>query len=242
MRLIVVVLIIIAFGSCTKKQESSVVDTTKSIKRLNDTTTPSESYRPDKLSSETDRETHDAEDDRGYRWNVKTLQDKDADWLWVLGMPLQHRGTISELIHWPRPDEVNSATASRYQSPGTYDYHDESNVWCVEGKIKEYIPEKDGDIHLILTDGKNDLVAEVPKVDTMDSRGDRMWLRLQCDAVHQWLQYWLGDPSRSRQIIDKETVFVIGIPFFDKRDHGSGHAGNGIEIHPVLGISYQDEN
>ena len=187
------------FISCAKKQESSVIDTGKSttIKSLIDTTAQSAPYKPDNIAEGIDHETHDAEDDIGYRWNIKTLQDSAAGWLWWSGMPIQHRGTISELIHWPRPEAVNGATAPRYQSPD--DYRDESNVWCVEGKIEKYIPESDSDIHLVLSDADgNELIAEVPKVDTMDSRGDRMWLRLQCDAVHQWLQYYLKNPFRTK--------------------------------------------
>jgi hypothetical protein len=37
-------------------------------------------------------------------------------------------------------------------------------------------------------------------------------------------------------------VFVVGMPFFDKKAHGNGAAKNGIEIHPVLGISLPDDN
>jgi len=248
MRPILFVLIIIALGSCTKKQESSAIDTTKSTTgagKPDDTIAPSVFNRAERVSEEIDRDNRDAEVDIGYRWNVKTLKDKDADWLWDVGMPLQHRGTINDLIHWPRPDAVNSSTAPRYQSAGTFDYRDESNVWCVEGRIKRYVHEPDGDIHLILTDGQNDLVVEVPDVDSMDTRGERKWLREQISAVHLWLQYWLKNPSRTRQPVDNGNVLVIGIPFFDERGtHASGHTpnGNGIEIHPLLGISYPDEN
>ncbi|HZK75924.1 MAG TPA: hypothetical protein VFD13_03365 [Candidatus Kapabacteria bacterium] len=185
-----------------------------------------------------------APEDRRYRWDVKTLQDAAADWLDKLGMPWQHNMTISKMVNmWKCPKEM-SDTSSRYSDPKGY--RDEANVVNLEATIKEYIQEGDGDIHLVLTDGSNDMIAEVPNP---DSTTNRYGVRKDCRAVRDWLHNYLGEPAMwlpnhelSHHPKDVGKVVVVGVPFFDKPHNQLGVAPNGIEIHPVLGISFQGQN
>ena len=95
------------------------------------------------------------------------------------------------------------------------------------------------DIHLILSDTEgNRLIAEVPDANEVGT-----WAKPFVEAVRTKLFEYFGRPTtklKTPRTIG--PVFVVGMPFFDKKEHGTGAAPNGIEIHPVLGISLTDDN
>src|SRR5207249_4532373 len=84
--------------------------------------------------------------------------------------------------------------------------------------LVELIDEPDRDIHLVLVDGKESMIAEIPK-----PVGSYGWMFRAARATAKRLPL----PCRVR---------VSGMPFFDKKHNVGGHARNWIEIHPVLSI------
>ncbi len=193
-----------------------------------------------------------ATEDHYWRWKVKTMQDEpNNNWQTRYGMPYQQHFTLQQLTDFNPKNELADDTGE-FMPIGRIK-HDQTRLWGetflheyqiinVEAKIVDYrLEEEDGDIHLILSDsdGKHTLIAEVP-----DPKEVGDWARPQVFAVRKWLYDTLGEPSPNpkRPPRDVGIVFVVGVPFFDKIHNAKGEAPNGIEIHPILGISLPDDN
>ncbi len=191
-------------------------------------------------------------EDHYWRWNVKTMKDEpNNNWQTRYGMPYQQHFTLRELTEFKPKEQLEDDTGifipigriQHYQPRLRVEsFLHEYQVINVEAKIVGYnLEDADGDIHLILSDsdGKHTLIAEVP-----DSNQVSTWAQPQVAAVRKWLYDSLGKPPRTtkRPPRDLGIVFVVGVPFFDKKHGAVGEAPNGIEIHPVLGISLPDDN
>ncbi len=189
-------------------------------------------------------EPQTADEDRRWRWDVKTLRDSDASAIWSLGEPFQRHLTLTQLTHWERPEGL-AGNSPRYWDNNSYRH--EFNIINVRASIARYVAESDGDIHLVLYFNNDSLIAEVP---SPDSLGERYSVRNQCATVRKWLLKKLGPPAkygrggydRSPEARDIGNVYVVGVPFFDFKHNQIGAAPNGIEIHPVLGISDAQDN
>src|SRR5438552_17706471 len=107
-KIIAVLLVISCLAGCSQKAYKTTADKTS------------------KIHSSQQRTLHSisAGEDRRFRWDVKTLQDRNADWLSTRGMPWQHHRTLSELVSWDAPDSL-SAHMGRYSN--SKGYNDESN-------------------------------------------------------------------------------------------------------------------
>ena len=92
--------------------------------------------------------------------------------------------------------------------------------------------EGDNDFHLVLTDGGDSMIIEIPSPD-------------DCSEITSHQNQYRSARNEAETLFGKITgtgihpvnpkrVLVIGYGFFDKRGHGDGHAINGREIHPVL--------
>ncbi len=194
-------------------------------------------------------------EERAWRWSVKTLCDSLAGtsryphWQTAYGMPYQRHLTVKKLTEWKKPEEVDHAGSPRYWPDGNSN-QGEYDIVNLEGWIEGYRIEPDGDIHLILSDGDSSIIAEVP-----DPKEVVAWAKPQCAAVRKWLQDKFGEPAswenghwteprwqKGLQPDDTGEVVIVGYPFFDKKHNVSEAAANGIEIHPVLGISLVNDN
>jgi hypothetical protein len=191
-----------------------------------------------------------ATEDRSFRWDVKTMRDdSDNNWQTRYGMPFQKSFTISELINFDPEKDLGEYDGNTFipngkvnaKSPRLWGrtYLHEYQIINIEAHIVGYKFEKDdSDIHLILTDGKDSLIAEVPYWKEVGK-----WAQPQVESVWKWLRNHFGSPPPKGKIPpDIGPVFVVGMPFIDKDHNVNGAAQNGIEIHPVLGISLTDDN
>ena len=98
--------------------------------------------------------------------------------------------------------------------------------------------EDDEDFHLVLksTTGKDTLIAEIPDPACPKVKG-YPYLVNKYSKARQFVLANIDDSPGGIKPVDKIVkVKVTGIVFFDKIAHGSGHAPNGVEIHPILDI------
>jgi len=137
------------------------------------------------------------------RWTVKTLQD-GRDLLIV------RKTTIPHLITRPAPRSLPDTRLPF-----------ERHVFTVVAAVVLVRAEDDSDLHLVLRQGGNHMIAEAP-APYCDSRATplrRRQIRVARGRV--------GLCARAR---------VTGVAFFDYEHGQTGVAPNAIELHPILGF------
>ena len=137
------------------------------------------------------------------RWTVKTLQDRPH-------LLKARRTTIHYLITRRAPSSLPDRRLP-------FEHH----IFTVVAAVVLVRPEDDSDLHLVLQQGGNHMIAESP-APYCDSRATRV-RRRQMRVARNHVRLC----SRAR---------VTGVAFFDY-DHGqTGVAPNAIELHPILGF------
>jgi hypothetical protein len=135
------------------------------------------------------------------RWTVKTLQDRPRL------LPVQTT-TIAHLVSIPAPRPL---PISRLPF--------ERHVFRVTATVTLDRPEADGDLHLVLQDGPNHMIAEAPSPSCI--AGATPVRRAQ-----------MAQARAQVKLCAKATI--SGVAFFDFKHRQTGVAPNGIELHPVL--------
>lgn len=159
------------------------------------------------------------------RWAVKTLMDPDASAIQT--QPIDT--TIDKLVAIPRP--ASSTIPEDGRNPV------EEKVYRVHARLLRYKLETDQDIHIVLgsiDDPRITMVAEIPagSCTTNQDYGPLF------DELRQDLSLRFGRPMpRFRQLPRNTRVIVTGVGFFDFLHGQSGMAHNGLELHPVIGLS-----
>src|SRR5438067_11409517 len=138
------------------------------------------------------------------RWAVKTLQDKPG----LLGV--RSPVSIAYLVSRPAPARLPTTRLPF-----------ERHVFHVEAAVTLVLSEADGDLHLVLSDGRRTMIAEAPS--TSCTGGATLARRRQM--------------SRARAAVRTcANATVTGVAFFDFDHRQTGVAANAIELHPVLGF------
>ena len=138
------------------------------------------------------------------RWTVKTLQDRPR-------LLPARKSTIHYLVTRPAPAHLPDTRLPF-----------ERHVFTVYAANTLVRPEADSDLHLILRQGGNHMIAEAPSP-SCDSRATPL-RRQQMRVARSHVRLC----ARAR---------VTGVAFFDF-DHGqTGVAPNAIELHPILGFT-----
>src|SRR5262249_26519986 len=156
------------------------------------------------------------------RWPVKTGTDADAG-LVDLAHPV--RGTISDLISIPAPAVL---------SDNNRIVPTETTVFVLNALLTKYKEEDDFDYHLILQDeAGNTMITEIPSPACVGAsspfRSAIASSRTEFDAHLT--------ATTSFQTANL-PVYMTGVGFFDFIHGQTGVAPNGIELHPVLSISF----
>ena len=152
------------------------------------------------------------------RWPVKTLTDRDRTRVDTVAV----RSTVKELGRIPIPNIPYPN--DRRIAPL------EVTTYRVTAVITQISVQDDGDWHLVLRDVEDvryTMIAEIPLPECAVGSGYEARFR----SVRQAL----------RGIRKGARVEVVGVGFFDFLHNQRGRAGNGVELHPVLGISAVSE-
>ncbi len=110
----------------------------------------------------------------------------------------------------------------------------EQTVYRVTATLTAYKIEADSDDHLVLDDGQGrTMIAEIPAPDCISAGPFKA-------AVSQTRSAFDAKfvPIKSGFKTAAATVTVTGVGFFDRVHRQRGVAPNGIELHPVLAISF----
>src|SRR5207248_11471266 len=105
-------------------------------------------------------------------------------------------------------------------------------VWQVGAQMIEFKLEGDSDIHLVLFDHGDYLIAEMPAVQCLPkATRDRKAIV----AARKKFEVSCGKPERHWKPLGAVAV-ISGVGFFDKPHTQKPHAQNFAELHPVTGI------
>jgi hypothetical protein len=159
------------------------------------------------------------------RWAVKTGTDRDAGN--VATEP--ETATIADLTAINSPHNPNSRKSSRFAPT-------ELKTFQITGILSVIKKEKDQDYHLVITDPSDTeltMIVESPDPSCADSSQ----FMQQITDVRQTIDRQFGSFRRTQPNM---PVTLTGIAFFDPLHGQEGVASNGIELHPLLSIQFQD--
>lgn len=149
------------------------------------------------------------------RWPVKIWADDDSAMVDTVPVPT----TVAELVRVPRPQ---TTFPQRSRVPGV-----ELQTFLVRARfVSAHTQDDDSDIHVIVRDvdvPEAMLVTEIPHPGcTADERLARVY----------------DDARRALRTVPRDAIIeVVGLGFFDTLHGQRGMAPNGLEIHPVLGLT-----
>jgi hypothetical protein len=159
------------------------------------------------------------------RWPVKTGTDNDAD----LVILAPNRTTIAALQAVPSPPNPNVRRSSRFAPI-------ETSVATLSAILTVIKPEADEDYHLVIADPANPAVTMIVESPNPHCALDSFFAE-NIAATRQAIDAHFRGPIRGRHIVNV-PVTVTGIPFFDPLHGQEGVAPNGIELHPLLAIRF----
>jgi hypothetical protein len=142
--------------------------------------------------------------------------------------------TVAELGDLPKPSvPINSRSVTVPRQPGP-----ERKTYRLNAVLVKMKKEPDGDIHLVIADpganGKR-MVAEFPSASCAPASTSSK--RPQMESARRTLLDHCGPaPSSFNRGILEGTATVKGVGFFDFL-HAGDQAENGIELHPVVGLT-----
>ena len=152
------------------------------------------------------------------RWNVKILQDAEADDINFAPVA----STVHKQLHFLKPD---------YHEDNPRDLT-EKRVYKIKCILIQYMLEDDSDWHLVVKDlmtGEK-MVVEIPDLDCIDQSNPHF---SKIDISRKRLVARVGPVKKTPRIPPPGTKLQItGVGFFDKKNHPIGFKGR--EIHPVL--------
>ncbi len=154
------------------------------------------------------------------RWSVKTGTDQDASSVSLTPQDV----LISDLVALPRP-----AVLPHQRRVGVY----ERQVYrLTRVTLVKYKRETDSDFHLVLSDGTQTMIAEIPAVDCVGSSPFIGSIRRVRDRFES---RYLPD---ERFQYSRVPISIQGVGFFDFFHDQTGVAPNGFELHPVLDLCF----
>ncbi len=157
------------------------------------------------------------------RWSEKVFTDTGAV---SIDFANPHSTSISYLIGLP------TVTPSTYQNKIE---PQEDSVYTVIVTIKEYRPESDSDMHLVITDAtSNTMVAEIPDYGCSSVAVSPK--AAEFAKCRDWAIANLGTVINTSVNIPK--VVITGVSFYDPPHGQSGAAPNNMELHSVIDIHF----
>lgn len=163
------------------------------------------------------------------RWAVKTFTDADTG-----SVDLTPRAaTVAELRALPRPAHV----AENRRSP------DELHTYRIRALLIGWKHEADDDYHVVVADSAHPaatMIVEIPSGACAKVCSSR--LLPEMTAARHTIEATLGPVGAHYHLLATPVMVTLtGILFFDKLHGQTGVAPNGIELHPVIGLSFGPE-
>ncbi len=109
----------------------------------------------------------------------------------------------------------------------------ETEIFRVHATLTGFKEEADSDYHLILSSGGKTMIAEIP--DPPCAKGSPLLGGIET-ARRQFDARYTPSPDGFTHV--SVPVVVTGVGFFDFLHGQDGVASNGIELHPVLSITF----
>ena len=164
------------------------------------------------------------------RWHIKTLDDGDEhliNWNPVVD-------TVSDLAAIPVPSGYQQYNDTTRYAPT------ETQVYTVRAVLVGWKTESDNDFHIVIADPNNPsstMIVEPP--DSACSMACDSGFGPTFDAVRSKLTSCFGQPTGSFTRFSQTIVAdFTGVPLFDALHGQTGVAPNGIELHPLLDVSF----
>ena len=180
-----------------------------------------------------------------WRWAIKTGADPAA--AGIVGKPKQET-TIADLTAAPAPAQLPPAGGGRVSGDV------EGTVWELSSQtttLTGYKYESDQDYHLVVMDtNRRTMIVEIPDPTLLDNANPCKPLiaaargafdakfGLQIRALKQLVEAQPPNLSAPMIVQVSVPVDVTGIGFFDELHGQDGVASNGVELHPVLSITF----
>lgn len=164
------------------------------------------------------------------RWAVKTLTDRAVGSI----DRTAKSATVPELGQLTAPSQ-SSLTHSGQKRFGPV----ELTTYRIDALLLGYRHEADEDLHLVLANPDNPYetrIAEIPAQDCVGNQALGVALQKMRDALISRF----GTPgAHTKRLAHPARVTIRGVGFFDIKHPTpqDGVAPNGIELHPVLGLS-----
>jgi hypothetical protein len=159
------------------------------------------------------------------RWPVKTGADRDAG---KVGTAPQTT-TITELTDLHVPPNPKSRNNSRFPA--------ELKTYQIKGVLTLIKKEADEDYHIVVADpADEELTMIVESVSPNCTKGSRFTQEIK--NVRNALDQKFGTVGKKKKTNLKIPVTVMGIGFFDPIHGQEGVAPNGVELHPILEITF----
>ncbi|HWY38411.1 MAG TPA: T9SS type A sorting domain-containing protein [Bacteroidia bacterium] len=155
------------------------------------------------------------------RWSVKVLV--DAAESTINFTPIST--TVNNLVNIVTP--APSTTMPRYAGVEDKTYKFVCNVTLKKS-------ETDNDYHLVLSDGTNTMIGEVP--DPTCSAAASSAFTSQYLAARNFVDTYIGPGNVSS--VNIAPVEIYGVAFVDPPHGQTGKAPNNLEIHPILSIQF----
>jgi hypothetical protein len=140
----------------------------------------------------------------------------------------RHFTTVAALSQLPRPLRVSREIR---MAPT------ECTIYTIHAKLLLYRLEADADYHVVVQDLLTDstLVTEIPDPDFV---ADSSPWKAQVARARSVFEARFR-PTSHRADGGRLPITITGVGFFDRRHDATGAAANGIELHPVLDVSFE---
>src|SRR2546425_2349441 len=155
------------------------------------------------------------------RWSVKTGTDPDAG---LVNTSVVTPTSVAALDSLPKP--VSLPANNRIQPT-------ETTVFSITATLTVFKLEADSDYHLVLSDGSNTMIVEIPSPACVGSASP--FLSAITSTRSNFDTTYTATTSFKTA---NAPVTVTGVGFFDFLPGQTGVAPNGIELHPLLDISF----
>ena len=159
------------------------------------------------------------------RWSVKTGTDADAS---RVDQTQRSPTTIAQMITLPKP--AHRPLDQRLATT-------ETTVFAIDATLTQFGRETDSDYHLVISDANGvTMIVEIPLPACVLGPSP---LKPGIEAARAAFEREYGQVKGGvKDAKPPRSVHVVGVGFFDKAHHGKGSADNGIELHPVLEITF----